>query len=754
MSKWSEYLSYGWRLVELRPGTKMPRDKGWQEEGARFNDSSLGAGLVHQWSKTCALDVDDYDKGKAWFAQHDIDLDALFAADDSVQILSGRSNHGKLLYALPEALKSKKVIEAKKNIIDFRCIGNQDVLPPSIHPDTGKPYRWVGDPMLGLPQLPAALEALWRSLLTPVAEIPADGPTQAGEPELAELLASRDPDCDYLEWLKVGMAVHAATNGQGFYIWDNWAKRGDKYNVPADGSGLVGVAHLMSKWQSFRADGGVGVGSLRAEKVAAPEDFPTEQPVEDEYTGRQYDDPGSKVHSLLQPRLVFLTSMDRFYFLPGTPPIKHLDEHANCGLRRESLNDMFLRFMPDVPTQRGFSKLKPLDSWRELPDPQIVDNIGFHPGEPRLYTDVDGMRYLNRFVPQIVEPLTPKIHELEAWDFLISRIKDPHYRRWLMQFYGFVLRNPGVKITQAPLLFSEIPGTGKSTLMSTIPSLLFGWKYVNQVTNDMLNKSFNATMADSWFIVLDELKTNGGRQDRAQLANKMKPWITDAQISIERKGLDVYQVPNRLQITATSNYDDAVQIDDDDRRWAVSEMGGKAMTAPEIADLYDGFLNTPRAAGVLKHIFSEVSLVGFSPTGKAPRTAGRTRVVATSLGVWETKLIDAALSGVPPFDHDLVKLEDVRALLMGVNAPQTLKLASLLRRPPFNCEQLRLDIGRLYAWRNASQWRAQSAGVIKHHMSTGERPAGIWSDEIPIAIRRMAGDDSDPNDVTDLLGGD
>lgn len=753
MSNWQEYLDAGWALVELRPGTKAPRVDGWQKPGAPFSTSTISAGLVHQFSGTCALDIDNMARAELWLAEHGIDIVALLRAEDRVEIIGNPTNHGKLIYRLAEPLRSKKVIEDKKNILDFRCVGNQDVLPPSMHPDVGRPYAWhYGDPALGhwsqLPALPAALEALWRSMLAPATTTQAEpdsGGAVVSIEDLTAWLASKDPDMDREEWVKVGMRIHEATNGQGFYIWDNWSRKGEKYKGGMD---------LQAPWRSFHKGGGLGVGPILAEKVAAPTDFPIEAPSEFAPEAEPTDmSAGAVAHRLLRPRLVFLTSQSKFYFLPGTPALKHLDEHANCGLKREDLNDVFFRFMPEIVTAKGGRvRRKPLDTWRELRDPQIVDNIGFHPGAPRVYKDVDGLTYLNRFIPQIVQPLKPKPHEIEAWEFLIGRIQDPHYRRWLLQFYAFILKNPGVKVTQAPLLYSETPGTGKSTLMNQIPTLLYGWKYVNAVSNEALSKSFNSTLADSWFIVLDELKTSGGRQDRVQLANKMKPWITDAQLSIERKGLDIYQVPNRLQITATSNFEDAVQINDDDRRWAVCEMSGKAFTDAEIADLYEGFLTTPRAAGVLRHIFNEIDVTGFRPTGKAPHTKGRIAAVGASLGQWETRLIETIMKGEPPFNLDIVTLSAAREVLLGSNAPPERRMAGLLKKAPFYATQLRTNGARLYCWRNQNQWALAGPAAALHYLETSKRPAGTWSDDVPLAIRLMAGDDGDSDPNIDLLG--
>jgi hypothetical protein len=755
VGKWTEYLSYGWQLCELRPGSKAPRVSGWQTKGAPFNENALGAGIVHQWSGTCALDVDDYEKAKAWLAGHGIDLDALFTDPNNIRIDSGRGNHAKLLFALPEALKSKKIIEDKKNILDFRCIGNQDVLPPSLHPETGQPYRWGGaDLLLGLPRLPAALEALWRAQLTPATSLPVEAPSQASEAQLAELLASQDPDCDYLQWIKVGMAVHAATNGQGFYTWDNWSRKGDKYNLPDPTTGLAGSAHLMSHWKSFRAAGGVGLATLLSEKKADVAEFPTEEASDPgEFIG--LDDNATVVgeaHGVLQPRCVYLTSMDRFYLLACTPAIKHLDEHLDCGAKPQALDNFFQCHMPWVRSRKGpDTQLKALQTWRSFKDRQIVDGVGFHPGEERTYLDkLDGRKYLNRYKAIAVTPLIPNPHELEAWEFLISRVGDDAYRRWLMQFFAFILRKPGIKVTQAPLLYSEIQGNGKTTLMNNVPALLYGRQYVNQVTNEMLGKSFNSTMGESWFIVLDELKTNSGRQDRVALANKMKPWISDPMMTIERKGLDIVQVPNRLQITATSNYNDAVNIDDGDRRWAVCKMLGAKMTDAEIADLYDGFLNTPRAAGVLRYIFNRVDLTGFSPTACAPQTIWRRVMVSASLGPWEQKVAEACLSAVSPFDLDLVTADGLKDFMTGTGAGVRQSLA-LLQKPPFNAVQLRTNKARVWCWRNKEMWAKAGAAEINAYLETKVRSIE-GSDKVPIAIRAAAGDDSDPDDVSDLMG--
>ena len=156
MSILAEYVAHGWAIVPIPPGTKGPNGSGWNlrencittpEAAAKLNGGS-NAGLAHAFSGTCALDVDQYEHARDWLAAKGIDLDGLLAADDAVQISSGRPNRAKLLFKLPagvEPLRSHKIKAPDgADALDFRCgtakgTTVQDVLPPSVHPDPAGP---------------------------------------------------------------------------------------------------------------------------------------------------------------------------------------------------------------------------------------------------------------------------------------------------------------------------------------------------------------------------------------------------------------------------------------------------------------------------------------------------------------------------------------------------------------------------------------------------------------------------------------
>jgi len=74
------------------------------------------------------------------------------------------------------------------------------------------------------------------------------------EHHIAALLSHCNPDCDYAEWVSIGMAVHHCFSGGGFDLWDSWSATGAKYG----GSGV-----LQKHWHSFgKTSTPVGYGTL------------------------------------------------------------------------------------------------------------------------------------------------------------------------------------------------------------------------------------------------------------------------------------------------------------------------------------------------------------------------------------------------------------------------------------------------------------------------------------------------------------
>ena len=74
------------------------------------------------------------------------------------------------------------------------------------------------------------------------------------EQHIVNLLAFVNADCDYNQWVSVGMAIHHCLNGGGVELWDEWSSKGAKY---------CGGATIQKHWHSFgKTANPVGYGTL------------------------------------------------------------------------------------------------------------------------------------------------------------------------------------------------------------------------------------------------------------------------------------------------------------------------------------------------------------------------------------------------------------------------------------------------------------------------------------------------------------
>jgi hypothetical protein len=713
----SEYVQHGWKLCAINRGKKAPTTPQWNTRPVPLEaaDGLDGAGLLHVLSGTCAIDLDNLTAARAWLAERGVDIDALLEADDAVQITSGRPNRAKLLYRMKRPLRSFK---PKGSGLELRCAtaegkSVQDVLPPSIHPDTGKLYAWAGGLLSdwqALPAIPANLLNVWRemtdgdaspdkveSVKTPVFD----------RPDLIKLRKAtfnHSPDAEHDEWLKVGMQLNDATKGaqEGLDLWCEWSRGVKRIPYPGD-------AALKVRWLSFGSAPGKHVASgaaLAAELPAEADEFP----IVDEETEAKLKEINRArdmaAIEKLEARLVFVHSVEKYF---------DVERHKIIG-SDNAIEHMFTGWMP----KKKGGRASPVKLLKASTTKRFVDAIGFHPGEGVLFqhgTDSFANTYRNR----MPEPLSPTSSELEKILWLFNRIDDPLYREWLQQFYGHVIQQPGTKIKAAPLIWSETQGNGKTTILKTIPALLVGEWYSKEVTFGLLNSDFNDYLLNAWHVNLTEFRA-GTRGEREAISKKVENWIADDSLSIHPKGMAGYTMPNHIFVTATSNKDDAASIDNNDRKWAVHELKAPQFTESEQGWIYNDFLLLPRAAGVLRHYFLNIALDGFQASARAPETAARTEMVEASI-TSDMELLQCAFDQCSePLEKDIVLVNEVMEYVHRhcPSKPSMSRIGKILARR-FNGTADRFRAGKsLYSAviiRNHVRWEGASGKDKLDHIS-------------------------------------
>lgn len=222
----------------------------------------------------------------------DVDIRQEHAADEAMSslrrmfpdaasfpsVISGSGGASRHFYFVTDkAFQSRKLDHSREQFvgedgknhwvweIELFGTGKQVVLPPSIHPDTGKPYRWERPFDTELFDL--GLEPFVTS--EKIASLGVDVGTMGEDDDDDELLRlvrhpklnlsvedaremleglPKDEWCDDRDgWLKVGMALHHEFDGSetGFKLWCEHSKQSEKFDL----------ADQKRVWQSMRTAG-------------------------------------------------------------------------------------------------------------------------------------------------------------------------------------------------------------------------------------------------------------------------------------------------------------------------------------------------------------------------------------------------------------------------------------------------------------------------------------------------------------------
>lgn len=168
------YSTLNWKLVPIPSGAKGPTSKGWNavERAATpehwANHPSDNMGVLLEPSNIVVMDIDNVEETKLLLETFGLNYDTIF---NGCPRLRGNPEHDKAIFKAPDIkLKTHKLSWPNKDcltdshtVLEFRAGLVQDVLPPSIHPVTGKPYEWTTDPSEELPAVPEQILAIWKN---------------------------------------------------------------------------------------------------------------------------------------------------------------------------------------------------------------------------------------------------------------------------------------------------------------------------------------------------------------------------------------------------------------------------------------------------------------------------------------------------------------------------------------------------------------------------------------------------------------
>jgi putative DNA primase/helicase len=269
VAAWAKrYCERGLALALVPPGQKGPRMPGWQREENCITDPAQafdlwsrkpvhGIACVLGHSGLVSLDVDDLDLARQVFGELGVDIDALRLQFPTVV---GRPDRCRIMFCAPaDDLQHRNLTwpeqgnpRHRRVIAELRAGAVADTLPPTIHPTTGKPYRWEGPPRNGFPALPGRLLDLWRDWPQTDSRVLAMCPW-APKPEPRPIRRPRTGDESVIERFNQAYDLDDVLLPRGY------RKQGRRY-LPPDCQHAAGLVRLQDRIYCHHAGDVLGDG--------------------------------------------------------------------------------------------------------------------------------------------------------------------------------------------------------------------------------------------------------------------------------------------------------------------------------------------------------------------------------------------------------------------------------------------------------------------------------------------------------------
>lgn len=494
---------------------------------------------------------------------------------------------------------------------------------------------------------------------------------------IAEILPHLDP-AEYGPWLEVGQALHhqGEAGDEWLEAWDAWSAPAEKYAVEAcaekwetfgdkyDGRGSVTLATLIHYVKQKRAaekfdrsDHWSMQIEGTADRVQLLEEIPR-------LIARDLAvDP--KVREILAQQLKrrirtalntpFSISVVRTWLAPAVEDNTHhacpdwlkryvyvRDEDRFMNLenrQRYSRNAFNMTHNRDMPKNENGDPIKPAsEAASDLYGIRVVDAALYHPALGQFFP-YDGRSCVNAYDASQIPEVPPVLLDDEdravatVQQHLTNLLPDERERQLFTNWLAFVVQNPGLKVRWAPYLCG-VPGDGKS-FFGVLLQACMGKGNVKVMNGDQLKGNFSDWGSGRCVTLIEEAKLHGA--DKFDAVNRIKPFITNDDISIHPKGRAEYNAPNTVQYMVASNYLDGMPVTDDDRRMMFLQTGFSigSLKAFKLADprfykrLFDAVENYPGAMRAWLYHYNDWH-PDFEPDHNAPMTAMRDLVIELS----------------------------------------------------------------------------------------------------------------------------
>ena len=508
--------------------------------------------------------------------------------------------------------------------LDIRGYGGYVLLPGSNHESGGK-YSWV-DAEARIADMPEWLERLVmkdsdidisgdidHELNDAVAKSLKQNHAASAE-QLVKLLHMRGPgkdgedgprylppDCDRNDWWQIGAGLKKELGDKrGWEVWNEWSHGApEKYDEKT----------AMVQWNSF-VDKGLTAGTII--HFARQNGF------------RGFDTEAANAPEIRE-NWIYAVAIKRFV---ETDRFLEWDK------------DQF-----DAWHASEFARGNPSSHVLKNANFRKVEGVTYWPEQPLFVREINGQECLNYWRPSKVKPVKGDVQPF--LDHVKYLYPDGDEANILLDYLAFQVQHPGEKVHWAILLEGD-QGNGKS-YFALVMQLVLGAHNVKMVHPDSLHETFTQWQRNTQLIVIEEMMAKA----RLEIMNKLKPMITEPWCTIREMYRPPYEQANRFNFLFFSNHNNALIIDNTDRRYCILKTNSPPH--PDSNAYYGPLFDWTRAnAAALAFYLDNRFLANFKAKAHAPMTDGKRAMIRQSMTPLKQFIDEHVQAREYPLQWDLV----------------------------------------------------------------------------------------------------
>lgn len=267
---------------------------------------------------------------------------------------------------------------------------------------------------------------------------------------------------------------------------------------------------------------------------------------------------------------------------------------------------------------------------------KTVQGRRYEPGQDSLIYNSEGIfanLYTEKELPELPEKTIPRdvknVARVKAHiEHLLVKAEE---RAMLIDWLSWVVQNPGKHVNYA-ILLQGVEGDGKSFFAEMMRAVM-GVSNVTMLNAHIFESDFTDWCAGQCLACVEEVRLVKA-QNKYEVINRLKPYITNNIVEFHGKGKPVIDVKNTTSYLMFSNHQDALPLDDDGRRFNV--LFSRWQRRADILAFKDAnqdyyeklYLTIEESAGAIRQwLLDHEQSESFRPMGDAPSTGARSYMI-------------------------------------------------------------------------------------------------------------------------------